>query len=260
MEENNNIYNVLYNPLKELGLSDLEIETYIISLKMGASSISGIAKHLNIARPNVYKIIKRLEEKGLAKFSDKKKYSRNFFVEPPSLVLEKFREKKQEYSQKENALVSAMPSLLANYQQGEMPTKIKIFHGNDDFRKIFFNILEEANGKIWFCGSVQDFIGFISWADEKKWIKERLEKKLFINALLLPSKDAETLKETDEKELRETRLLKGFFPFQTSFQLFGNKVIFWQPLAPLAIVIEDKYLVEMMESIVDKLWENAKES
>ncbi|MFA5993974.1 MAG: helix-turn-helix domain-containing protein [Parcubacteria group bacterium] len=257
MEETKNIYQSLYTPLKELGLSDLEANAYMVSLKLGPSTISEIAKNLHIARPNVYKVIQELEGKGLAKLSAKKSYARNFVVESPTVVLDMFRQKKKEDQFKESELAMAMPDLLANYQQGLMPSKVKVFQGKEDFKKIFFNILEEADRKIWFCGSAQDFIGFVSWSDEKRWIKQRMKKNIFINSLLLPSDEAHSLQKTDADELREIRIMKGFYPFSTSFQLFANKVIFWQPLAPLAIVIEDKYLVEMMESIVDKLWEEA---
>jgi hypothetical protein len=41
----------------------------------------------------------------------------------------------------------------------------------------------------------------------------------------------------------------------TSFQLFANKVIIWQPKAPVAILIEDQYVIAMLKSIFDKLWE-----
>lgn len=259
MENVKKDYQSLYKPLKELGLSDLEANAYIVSLRLGPSTISNIAKNLHIARPNVYKVIQELESRGLAKFSSKKSYSRSFVVESPAVVLEKFRQKKKEDQFKESELVLAMPSLLANYQQGLLPSKINIYQGKEDFKKIFFNILEEADKKIWFCGSAQDFIGFISWSDERKWIKQRMKKNLFINSLLLPGEEAMLLKKTDVDEMREIRFLKGFYPFSSSFQIFANKVIFWQPLAPLAIVIEDKYLVEMMESILDNLWERAKE-
>ncbi|MEF3691968.1 MAG: helix-turn-helix domain-containing protein [Candidatus Moraniibacteriota bacterium] len=259
MENVKKNYQSLYNPLKELGLSELEVNTYIISLKLGPSTISNIAKNLHIARPNVYKVIRELERRGLAKFSSKKSYARNFVVESPAAVLEKFRQKKKEDQLKESELVAAMPSLITNYQQGLLPSKINIYQGKEDFKKIFFNILEEADKKIWFCGSAQDFIGFVSWSDEKRWIKQRMKKGLFINSLLLPSEDAYNLNKADKDEMREIRIMKGFYPFSSSFQLFANKVIFWQPAAPLAIVIEDKYLVEMMVSIFDNLWEKAKE-
>lgn len=46
-------------------------------------------------------------------------------------------------------------------------------------------------------------------------------------------------------------------PFQTAFQLFGNKVIIWQPKAPLAVLIEDEYIVQMLKSIFFIMWEKA---
>jgi sugar-specific transcriptional regulator TrmB len=252
-----NTYQSLYNPLRELGLTDMEANAYLVSLKLGPTSITQIAQHLRIARPNVYKLIQELEKRGLAKFTGKKKYARDFVVEPPSVVLEQFRQKKKEVELRESDLIVAMPELLAHYQQGMLPSKINIYNGKEDFKKIFFNILDEADKTIWFCGSAQDFIGFISWSDERRWIKKRMKKKLFINSLLFPSDDAHTLKGADAQEMREIRLLKGFAPFSTSFQLFANKVIFWQPVAPLAIVIEDEYLVAMMKSIMQRLWEDA---
>jgi hypothetical protein len=41
----------------------------------------------------------------------------------------------------------------------------------------------------------------------------------------------------------------------TAFQLFGKKMILWQPEAPLAILIEDEYLISMFRTIFYSLWE-----
>ena len=73
----------------------------------------------------------------------------------------------------------------------------------------------------------------------------------------MPSKDAETLKASDAKEMRETRILKGLAPFAPIFQLYANKVIIWQPKAPLAMLIEDEYITQMLRSIFNALWEKA---
>jgi biotin operon repressor len=45
-----------------------------------------LAEHLGTLRPNVYKAIAGLEEHGLARFSDKKRYARTFVVEPPTAL------------------------------------------------------------------------------------------------------------------------------------------------------------------------------
>lgn len=104
-----------------------------------------------------------------------------------------------------------------------------------------------------FFGSADAFINLISWETEKEWIKQRVQKKIHINVLLTPGKDAQTLESTDADEMRTTRYFHGT-PVVTGFMLFANKVIIWQPKAPLAVLIEDEYIVQMLHSIFTELW------
>lgn len=245
----------LYSSLKELGLGEQEISLYSVSLTVGTVSISELAKHLKISRPNVYKIIKELEEKGLTQFGEHNKYARKFSVESPTVVLEKLREKKEKMQQLDHGLVSSLPELLTLFHQSESDTKIKVIQGKEQFLKNFNEILEQENKEIQYFGSVEDFVGFVSPASEAAWIKKRVAKNIKIKSLLLPSKVASDFALDDEKEMRETKILKGTWPFVTSFQIFSNKVIIWQPKAPLAILIEDKFIVEMLRSMFEKFWE-----
>ncbi len=236
----------------------MQCDLYITSLSLGPTTIATLAKGLSMARPNVYKVIEELETYGLAKFSQRKKFSHTFVVEPPTVLLEKIHQKREKVSRLGHALRTAMPDMLALYSQGDRPTKVRILEGGEQFLKTFNEILDEEKTVSRFCGSAKDFIGFISWAEERKWIATRLKRGIKIQALLLPSDDAKTLRSTDGKELRETRILHDVTSFVTSFQLFANKVILWQPKAPIAVLIEDEYFVAMLKSIFDRLWQDAR--
>lgn len=246
----------LYTSLKELGLTELEINLYSVSLTLGPSPISEIAKGLQISRPNVYKIIKTLEEHDLAKFSEKGKFARTFMVEPPTLILEKIRQKKESLEKLDYDIVNHLPDLLSLYQQGGKETKIKIFQGKKDYLKVHNIILEEAKEQIEFFGSVKDYLDYFSNENiENAWMKNRIKKGIKVRALLIPSDAAQQIKEKDAEQLRETRILKTNNVFIASFQLFANKVVIWQPKTPLAILIEDEYLVAMLKSMFYALWE-----
>lgn len=258
MKQPSEVTQLLYTPLRELGCSDQEIEVYTTSLILGPSPIQGLAARLNIARPNVYKIIRTLEEKGLAHFSAKKKYARNFLVVSPTVVLERFRAKEQEIARGTQSLSMALPDILSLYRQGDMPSKVKVLEGGDQFLRLFWSVLEEGRSPIRFMGSAGEFINFISWNEEKKWIGERVRRNLFIHVLLLPDEDAQTLRSLDEKEMRETRFMESILPFAPGIMLFGNKVTLWQPKAPSVILIEDEFIVEMFRNIFDRLWNEAK--
>jgi sugar-specific transcriptional regulator TrmB len=245
----------LDTPLQELGCTDQEIEVYTTSLLLGPSPIQNLAARLSIARPNIYKIIRALEEKGLAKFSEKKKYARNFLVASPVIILEKLRTKKEALASGTRELSLKLPDILQLYQQGDTPSSVKLLEGGDQFLRLFWSVLDEGKSPIRFLGSADEFINFISWKEEKKWIKERVRRKLFINVLLTPGNDATILRANDPKEMRETRLLREVDPFMTGFMLFANKVTLWQPKAPSVILIEDELIVQMFQSLFDHLWE-----
>ncbi|NTW89432.1 MAG: hypothetical protein HGB37_00780 [Candidatus Moranbacteria bacterium] len=250
----NETYQSLYTSLKELGLGDMEADLYMVSLKLGPSRISDIAKHLGISRPNVYKVIRSLEKHALVRYSEKDKYSRSFMVEPPSLVLEALRKRKSRLSKIDEGLVLEMPDLLATYHQGEGSTKIKVLKGKEQYIKIFNQSVEEEDKEIQFCGSSGDFIDFISWDVENDWIKKRLKRNISIKVLTVPGVIPDNLKSRDDREKRETRILQVANPFRSSFMLYANKMIIWQPEAPLAVLVEDIYIVRMMRELFDVLW------
>lgn len=247
----------LYTSLQLLGLSEQEIELYIASLSLGPSSITKIAKVMNVARPNIYPLIKGLEKQELVKLGKQKKYERQFMVEPPTLVLQKVRELKQEVDDHEADLVSAMPDLLALYSQGERETNIKILKSREDHIKAFKQVIEESKGTIEFFGNADDFVNYVTWEVENQFIKSRMKNNIKIRILVLPGEITSQFQKKDKEQMRETRIYKGKF-FNTSYQLFANKVIIWQPKAPLAVLIEDQYIVEMLKSMFYMLWKISK--
>lgn len=250
----------LHSSLQELGLGEAESMLYMTSLALGPTTIADLATHLGMARPNVYKVIEQLEKHGLAKFSDRPRYTRMFMVETPTKLLELVRQKRDRMAGLDHALVAVMPDLLAAFHQGETSTNIRIIQGKEQYLKIFHTMLDEAKDEIRFFGSAADFIQFVTWTGEKIWIQERVKRGIKIQSLVLPSEDAKRLRMNDPQELRVTKVLSGASPFVTSFQLYANKVVIWQPKAPLAILIEDQFITQMLQSMFSLLWSQSEKS
>ncbi len=244
---------LLRQSLEELGLTTHEVDLYLLSLRRGPTLASELAEELKITRPNIYKVIAGLEKHGLAHFSQKKGVNKTFMVESPTHVVELLREKKNAIQTFDTRLMESMPDLLAMYQQGELPTSIRIFEGEDQFQKLFFQTLDEAKEEMQFFGSAKDFRELVQWERHKVWMERRQRRGLRIKALFLPSEEAKRIQE-DGDPLREMRFLKGIAPFQTMFQLFANKVVIWQPKAALAVLIEDQYIIAMLRAMFFGLW------
>mgnify|MGYP003452314286 CR=1 FL=1 len=242
--------------LRELHLAPLDIELYLTSLRLGPVSIATLAAELKVARPNIYKVIASLETHGLARFSEQKGLRKTFSVEPPTKLTELTEARQRAIAQQQEGLARAMPDLLALYQQGELPTSIKVFEGAAQFERLFFQALDEAGHSFQFFGSAADFIQHISKEKHGRWMESRKRRGIRVQALFLPDPSAKTI-ESDHDPLRETRYLKNARPFSPSFFLFANKLILWQPKAPLALLIQDQYIVAMMQSMFQLLWEQS---
>ena len=255
------MYRGMHTALKGLGLSKAEINVYSTSLKLGPTTIQSIAKHAGILRPQVYKVIRALESHGLAKFSSRPKHSRSFVVESPSTVLEKFRQKQKKDEFTEHGLISAMPDLLAQYHQGAGETKIRIIQGREQFIKIFFETLEEVQGGSFeFWGSAEEFVNYIGWETEKRFIRTRVRQKTRARVLTFDDEYIRRLGKYNKEQKREMRIIKketGFFV--PCIQTYGRKAIIWQPKTHLTVLIEDEYIVGMFRSMFNDAWKNAGE-
>ena len=244
---------VLRQALRCLGISRLGVEVYLLIFSDSKISVTKLAKLLSLSRPTLYKILNELESHQLVKKVQKE--SSAFEIASPSEILHQWQTKQDAEIALQQNYLQQLPTLLEKYEQGTGPTLVKIIKGSDAFVKLFFQILEEENNVTEFFGSAEDFIQFISWDIDKKWIKKRVKKQVLLRTLLIPSQDSRQLKRLDKQQYRETRALLGMRPFETSFQLFANKVIFWQPKSPLAVLVEDQFIVQMMRSIFYYCWE-----
>jgi len=245
----------LYKSLNELGLTDHEQRLYALSLQLGPVSIAVLAEHLQIPRSNVYKVIAGLAKHGLAQFSGRQRYSKTFMVESPTVVGEQLRKKREAVAAVDQAFASDLPNLLALYKQGELPTKIKIVQGHKQFVAAFRQVAEEAKGSMCFFGAFGEFIKFITPGVAVERIDRRVERGIPVRALMLPDDTAREVTLKNKEQLRETRYLKTKNPFITSFHLSANKVFLWQTKTPVALIIEDEYLVRMLQSMFDILWD-----
>ena len=244
----------LYDLLLQLGLTAQEGRLYLLSLELGPATMPELADKLGISRPNIYKVIQGLAEKGLAHLPDRKRYARMFVVESPSIVRDLVHQKYETFKTFDARLTEELPQLLRQYQQGASPTKVRLLSGEKEFLKAYVRVFEEANGPIQFFGNMNEFIEMIGPEFGRTRIARRVERKIPVQALVLPGYEQTGLV-TEPDRLREVRVLKQAAPFITSFYLYANKAIIWQPKSPMAILIEDEYVVTMLRSMFMCLWQ-----
>lgn len=241
------------NSLKELGISGKEIELYMLSLVLGPTKISTIADQLRISRPTAYKLIHSLERHGLVN-PTRQKHQRAFAVEPPTMVLQKLREEREAISSLQHQMHLAIPCLL-NFGQAAGDTNVVLEKNKHRLKALYDRIVEEENEEIRTLGTTVWSLPFVSKNDARRWFHRRLQKKIPLK-VLLPA-GVKPARDSDQKELREVRVLRGTSFAPCKLHLYDKKLILWEPQALFALVIEDGRVVEMINGLFDLLWQNA---
>lgn len=245
----------LKKALTELGCTPQEQELYVAALQNGPSKAEELSGHIHVSRPNVYKLINSLREKQLLYFEETKKYHRLVSVASPTVVLARLQSRQKEVSDMLEGYSEQLPDMLSLFYQGSTPTNVRVFQGEEHFTKALRDIFEEVDGEVKFFGSIKDFQSAMSKEAYEDLVERRLEKNIRLKALVLPSEEARAFQRRPTGEMRTVRFLTGAKPFRTSFQLSKTKVLLWQPEQPLVLQIEDKLLVEMVESMFEMLWQ-----
>lgn len=249
----NGLTSQLDSALVSLGLSLSERELYATSLAMGALSVSELAKQLGLQRPYVYTLIKGLKEKGLA--PNPVGYQKVFIVESPGVVLELLRKKRQELESLTINIAADMPKYLASYRQGGERTQILFYEGQDKFLELYDRVLVEEAKETLYFGEAKNIFGVVGQERLQNWVKNRIYKKIGIRTLMLDDAEARSIP-TDQKAFRETRIIarESGIELPASFQVFGRNVIFWQPMTPVAVVLQDEYIAQLMRTTFEILW------
>ena len=245
----------MYAALEELGLTENERRLYVAALANGPDTIASLAKQLGIPRPNLYKVINGLAEKGLVDPATRLKYAKHFIVEPPSKISELLRAKRETQSSIDHAFIEQLPSYIAQFRQGEGPMKIKVLVGQKEFMKVYEQVYQVSSGEVWFIGSITDFAKATVREFIIKNAQWRVERNMPGKALFMPEDRTYFTSKENADHMRDVRYLNGFAPFSTAIHLFNKHVIIWQPKAPMAVLVEDEYVVAMMRSIFMWIWE-----
>ena len=244
--------------ISHLGLTKNEQDLYLASFEKNITSVRALSEELGIKRPNVYKILQSLSQKGLVTYKPNSG-DKSFSIESPTRLKELWKNKISELSEIEKEFDEALPNLLGSFKQGYLSGKVKIVNNKKDFISLYEQVFEEASDEILFFGSAKDFIDYIGADLGQIRITRRTQRKIPIRSLLLESDLEMSSLKTNSAELRTSKILKGVNPFITSFYLYSNKILVWQPKTPIAILIEDEYVQAMQKSMFEYLWQQGQD-
>ena len=229
------------NLLKEVGLSEGEIQVYLMLLKTGPSFVAKISQLTGLHRTNIYDTLEKLKEKGIVSYFSKEG-KRYFKAAHPSKLLD-FMKEKQENIQR------ILPELIDLTKLPKEETEVEVFKGKQALKQYLKDTLDE--GKDFFGIGIKEKFLFDNIPYYFRHYIKEMERIGFHEKLLVE----EGSKHFTGSPNSEYRFIpKEFFP-PTIAGIYANKVsiVILDPI-PILIIIKNKQVADSYKKYFDLLW------
>ena len=134
---------IKYDSLRELDLSDRQINIYLALLRLGPASIRDIASESGINRGSTYETLKQLVTRGVVSYFPKGK-RRVFQAEDPERLLSLGESKQQALSVAMGQLRKEIIPALKLSQTEFSPGNVRFYEGDDGVELVLRDILDST--------------------------------------------------------------------------------------------------------------------
>jgi sugar-specific transcriptional regulator TrmB len=236
--------------LEQNGLSEKEAKVYLAMLELKDALPSTISRKTGVKRPTTYVILEALAARGLASRVDKKGLTYYQALDPRILIEDQYTKYK--------SLEKTLPELLSLHRRFSSAPQMRLFEGKEGLIKIMEDTLTT---KTPICNWTNaDLAATTILADYyPTYIRKKVAKKVWVNAILGYDKRALDFKKYEKEELREVHLIpKDKFPFKNEICIYENKVAILSHLDAVGVIIENANIADTQRSIFNFGFEYAK--
>lgn len=233
--------------LKEIGLSNGEIEVYSAVLNLGISNLNKIQEKTGIERRNIYDVLNKLIEKGLVSYTIEKG-KRTYQCTHPDKLLEEIKKKENSLKELENQI----PDIKTLFSAKKPGIRAEVFRGNESIKALMDEMLEYKE-TYWIGGnSGIEKTSLNFWF--KHWMTRRIEGKRWLYDLSDYGTSLENIK-SSKKDYYEKQWLPKNLSSPMNVAIFGDKVaqILWSDQS-FAFVLESKEIKESFMKYFEYFW------
>ncbi len=244
--------------LERIGLTPGEAKIYLALLDLGQTTTGPIVDKSGVSTSKTYKILKRLEIKGLVSHIIKKSIV-HWSAANPSRILEMIEKQEEEISDKKKEVENIMPELLKKAEKLKTVQQAEVYVGIKGMISVFndeTNYLKEHKKEINYIIGVTK-----SYSKQTYDFFKRLENKrdnLKVKRKFLFGKDAKgTMPFVEKSKFCEVRYLS--YSSVVSINIYGEtSLISIFSEEPIFFVIKSKEIAESFKNYFKLLWRIAK--
>ncbi len=238
--------------LRELGLSEGQINVYTAVLELGVSTLNKIHEKTGIERRNIYDILNKLIERGFISYTIERG-KRTYQCTHPNSILDDIKTKEDALKQ----LRGKIPEIKDFISLAKTDIKAEVFRGNESMKALLNEALE-YKASYWIGGnSGVESTPLKNWF--KHWMQRRVDKKHVMHDLVDYGTFLEGLKPKDVKAHKKNYYKYCSLPKELSSPMviiiFGNKVaqVLWSKKS-FAFVLESEEVRESFMKYFNYFW------
>jgi sugar-specific transcriptional regulator TrmB len=243
--------------LKTFGLTEGEARVYEALLSLGQTTVGPIVKRSGVAYSNIYEVLQRLMEKGLASVVvvEKTKY---FSAVEPRRLLDYIAKQESELRARKLLLAKLMPSLEARRRLTEKLQEVEMFVGEKGLLSAYEALLKDAAKDesvryFYYHDPVYYERAFLFY--RKTW---KLLRKLAIRAFGIANRE---YRKTEFARKLPSMIKQKYvdFPVPANIDIFRDKVLIvaWSD-TPVGILIYSHEIAENFRRYFEAVWKIAK--
>lgn len=235
--------------LKELGLTNNEVEVYLVLLQQGSISVNEVAERAGLHRQAVYDALDRLLEKGFVSFV-MRGGKKHFQGVQPERVIDFLKEKEEKFR-------TILPELVNLTKLPREDTFVEVFKGKSAVKSLYRGVIKE------FEKGAKEVL--IAGVNERDFVEEdRLALAQYLRAVQrFKSKERVLVNEGETYFVEGPQTAYRWIPKEnfspTPMFVYGDKwaVLIWGNPSYL-VVIENKNLAEAYRRQFNLLWQISK--
>jgi HTH-type transcriptional regulator, sugar sensing transcriptional regulator len=250
-------YNVIIKHLMEFGLSEKEAQIYLALLKLEIGTATEISETADINRSSTYVVLESLKKKGLISESEDKKVQRYVAI-TPEILLQGAKEKAQKAEDVKNKIGDIVPELKALHKDTKQKPKVRVFEGKQGLIAAFEDTLESKEKLIRVSSSVENLFNMLpDYFPEYVQRRNTLGIKMY--SIHPDGALAQKITASNPKIDKPLLILPQKYQFPADICIYDDKISYLSTeKGGSAIVIESKEMAEVMKSIFDLAYEEAK--
>lgn len=239
--------------LRDIGLTDSEINVYLALLELGSSATGKIVEKSKVASSKIYEILDKLIQKGLVSFIVQSGV-KHFEAAPPSRIMDYMQEKEEAFTKQKKELQNILPELELKQTLSKYKTEATIFRGVKGATTAFKQLIAKMNpGDEW--------IGYVIFITNKSYFntlstlhKERAKKgiksrQIFNESARTYAQDRSTI------PLTKIKYVSNDMQTPAIINVGGNiTLINVNDNDPTIFLIESKEVADSFRTQFEKLW------